>query len=36
LRFTEVEKSLLAASAWCCGGGLVDTPCSMRWILLMS
>jgi hypothetical protein len=27
--FTDVEKSLLAMGC----GGLVDTPCSMRWIL---
>lgn len=31
-RFTDVEKSLFALFATGCGG-LVDTPCSMRWIL---
>jgi hypothetical protein len=34
-RFTEVEKSLLLLFGTGCGG-LVDTPCSMRWILWMS
>jgi hypothetical protein len=38
LRFTDVEKSLLLAwwVLWASGGGLVETPCSMRWILLTS